>query len=340
MTAPSGAVASPKGWWPLRLPSLLVVVLWIIVVALGVTAMMRVFAWDALQPFAVADALTIAIYLPAWGVVVVAGLGRRPGLGAAALCICLAQVVFLAPEFLASQPVPPWAVTAKSIKLFDANVYYHNPSMAGFAAAIASSNPQLVTLEEATPQNQARLQAAGAFTALPFRLTVDELNPFSFEVASAFPLSKPHIISAFGQPYLVQTRITTPSGAVELWVVHTEAPVSGDFEHWRFELATLADQVRSFRGAPLLITGDFNATWGNQGFRNLLRTGLVDAAAARGDALDMTWSQTMGVIPPLARIDHILTGPRLAARSIESVPGPGSDHRSLEATIALHPAPR
>jgi endonuclease/exonuclease/phosphatase family metal-dependent hydrolase len=43
----------------------------------------------------------------------------------------------------------------------------------------------------------------------------------------------------------------------------------------------------------------------------------------------------MFVLPPLLRIDHIVTGPGVVVTSIHSEPGPGSDHRALLARVVL-----
>jgi endonuclease/exonuclease/phosphatase (EEP) superfamily protein YafD len=84
----------------------------------------------------------------------------------------------------------------------------------------------------------------------------------------------------------------------------------------------------------MLMVGDFNATWGNSGFAALLHDGLTDGAAARGQATDMTWPSG-AVVPPFVRIDHVLTGARLAVTQITSKPGFGSDHHYLLAAVAI-----
>ena len=43
------------------------------------------------------------------------------------------------------------------------------------------------------------------------------------------------------------------------------------------------------------------------------------------------------VVPPFVRIDHVLTGARLAVTQITTGPGSGSDHRYLPAA-RRHPA--
>ena len=49
----------------------------------------------------------------------------------------------------------------------------------------------------------------------------------------------------------------------------------------------------------------------------------------------MTWSQRTAPVPPLIRIDHVLTGRNVVVTSIRTEPGPGSDHRALATIISL-----
>jgi hypothetical protein len=41
------------------------------------------------------------------------------------------------------------------------------------------------------------------------------------------------------------------------------------------------------------------------------------------------------LVPPFARIDHVLTGTRLAVTQIDAKPGFGTDHRYLFAEVAI-----
>ena len=107
------------------------------------------------------------------------------------------------------------------------------------------------------------------------------------------------------------------------------------FAEWQGQLALIARLVRAHGPTGLLVVGDFNATWGTRGFRTILDTGLTDAAAARGHPFAMTWLQTGFPLPEFVRIDHVLTGGRVAVTRIATGPGPGSDHRDLHATVAF-----
>lgn len=322
-----------RGW---RLRNGIAIALWVVVAALAVVVVMRLVAWDDFEVFAILNCLTAFVYLPAWIVVVVAGLSRRLFLAGAALLIVAAQLTFLLPELSAAQPVPAWAAQTPTLRIMDANVYNENRSMAGYASRISTVRPQLVTMEEANPIDVAQLKMAGALADLPYQFEVKRYDPFAFFVASRYPLSGTRVVYLYGRPLIVQTTLELPWGQQSLWVVHTIAPLSASFSQWQGQLALIGRLLRARGPKGLLIVGDFNATWGSRGFRGILDAGVTDAAAARGRALDMTWSQIMSFLPPLVRIDHVLTGPSLAVTQIRTGNGPGSDHRDLIATVAFH----
>ncbi len=317
------------------LPILLTIPLWVATGLLAVVAVMRLVAWDDYEPFAVLNTVTAFVFLPTWIVLIVAAVGRRFVLAGAALLIGVAQVIFLLPELTAAEPVPTWASRSLHIALLDANVYSGNSSMAGYAKEISETRPQLVTMEEANPVDVVQLERAGVLNDLPYRFEVKRYDPAAFFIASRYPLGHTSVVSYYGRPLIVETTLELPTGPQNLWVVHTIAPLPSSFTDWQGMLSTIARRVEARGPDGLLVVGDFNATWGNKGFRQILGDGMTDAAAARGQPFDMTWSQIKPVIPPIVRIDHILTGPGVAVTQIRTDVGPGSDHRDLIATVAF-----
>jgi endonuclease/exonuclease/phosphatase (EEP) superfamily protein YafD len=251
--------------------------------------------------------------------------------------VVVAQISFLIPELTAAESVPHWAATAPTIRLFDANVYDQNPSMAGYAAEIKAFKPQLVTLEEAITPDETELANGGALAGLPYRFQVKRDDPKAFLVASKYPLSGEHVVYYDYFPLIVQATVHLPTGTFSLWVVHTTAPVPGSYAQWKGQLSEVAHLVKARGLSKLLVVGDFNATWNNKGFRSILDTGVLDGAAARGHAFAMTWSQKLGPIPPLVRIDHLLTGTGVAVTKIPTGHGPGSGDRAEMATVAFRP---
>lgn len=317
---------------------------WLIAGALLVIVFFRLVAWDDFQLFAQADALGPILYLPAWVVGVAAVATRKWFLLGACLIVVAAQLAFGLPELTAAEPVPADAAHAFKIRLLDANVYQANPSMAGYAAQIHAYRPDLVTLEEASPDDRAQLERAGAFRGLPHIYEVSITGSSrAFVIASRYPLGQSSVSSLYGGfngglPFLVRTSLRLSGVTIPLWVVHTTAPVNPHWQNWNSELEQIDQMLQARNPAPLLMVGDFNATWGNRWFRAILDTGLTDAAAARGEPFDMTWSQEFFLLPPLFRFDHVLTNASLAVTTIQSHPGPGSDHRELQATVAVLPS--
>ena len=161
--------------------------LWVLVAILALVVVMRLVAWDDYEVFAILNCLTAFVYLPAWAVVVVAGLGRRFFLVAAALVVVVAQLTFLLPELAAAHPVPAWVARAPTIRILDANVYNENRSMSGYASQILTVRPQLLTMEEANPNDVSQLRRAGVLTSLPYQFEVDRYDPFAFSRSLALP---------------------------------------------------------------------------------------------------------------------------------------------------------
>ncbi len=170
---------------------------------------------------------------------------------------------------------------------------------------------------------------------LPYVFEVSRYDSRAFLIASKYRLSGSTVVYYDGLPLIVETTIHLPSGAQPLWVVHTAAPVHDSFAEWQNDAAFIARSVKDRGPQNLLLVGDFNSTWGNKGFRSILDEGMTDGAAARGQALDMTWSQLLHPLPPFVRIDHVLTGPGVAVTTIRTDDGVGSDHRDVLATVAF-----
>ena len=208
--------------------------------------------------------------------------------------------------------------------------------MAGYVSQIEEVHPQLVTMEEATPPDVAQLERSGALASLPYRIEIKRYDPSAFFIASRYPVVGENVVYDYLRPLVVQITLELPSGPQRLWVVHTIAPLPSSFSQWKGQLSTIGRLVRTGGASGLLLLGDFNATWGNKGFRALLDAGLTDGAAARGEPLAMTWSQTKPLLPPLVRIDHVLTGSGVAVTAIRTDVGTGSDHRDVIATVAFH----
>ena len=312
---------------------------WSIVAVLGIVALLRLVGWDSLQPLIVLNALTPVVYLPAWAVAAAALVARRWWLAVAAAVVVAAQVAFVVPELSAAAPAPTWSRHAPVVRVFDANVDQSLQFQAGYVRAIEQDHPDVVTLEEFTPRALRSMAASGVLESFPYRCAAPAYGAVGFLIVSRLRLTGCRVRNEIWgdniwTAYMMEATLWSPGGPVALRVVHTLAPLPASWREWSAALADVSRSVRADGAGHMLMVGDFNATWGNKEFVALLRDGLTDGAAARGKAIDMTWPNG-AVVPPFARIDHILTGARLAVTEIAAKPGFGSDHRMLIASVAI-----
>jgi endonuclease/exonuclease/phosphatase (EEP) superfamily protein YafD len=312
---------------------------WLIVVGLGLVVFVRIVAWDRWPFFAEIDAAVEVLFLPAWLVLLGSLLGKRWWLCGAAVVICAAQVVYVAPELLASSAIPAAVRSEPTIRLFDANVDQSNSSMAGYITQLRSYHPDVLAMEETVPDDDVQLKAAGVLATLPYQYEISCCGSRGFIIASHYPLRDIRVSSYQGLQYLIRSSLVLPNRTINFWVVHTTAPTNPSVSDWNQELDGIYNQLESIHPRPLLMVGDFNASWGSRGFHAILSTGLIDAAAARGDPLAFTWSQDLPILPPAIRIDHVLTAGPVTVTQIATHPGPGSDHRDITATVATASMP-
>jgi endonuclease/exonuclease/phosphatase family metal-dependent hydrolase len=81
-----------------------------------------------------------------------------------------------------------------------------------------------------------------------------------------------------------------------------------------------------------LVLGDLNATSDHEELEALAEAGLRDTAVLANAGWQPTWPADL---VPLAALDHVLVGPRLAALSSGTVAVQGSDHDAVIAQLAL-----
>ncbi len=83
-----------------------------------------------------------------------------------------------------------------------------------------------------------------------------------------------------------------------------------------------------------MVVGDLNATRWSAGFAPLIGAGLRDSAT--GSGWQPTWPAGLGALG--VPIDHVLHSPDLRVVSRAVPAWPGSDHRAVQAVLALTPA--
>jgi endonuclease/exonuclease/phosphatase (EEP) superfamily protein YafD len=228
-------------------------------------------------------------------------------------------------------PSPAGALPA--LRLFSANVHYGNRDLGRIGREIGAAAPDLVALQEIDPDGAAGLQRSGVLARFPYAVTELRNNPFGVGLWSRFPIADSQVQDVLGVA-VIKATILVGSHRLQLYTVHTVAPLGDDRVRWQAQLRWIEEEIRHERG-PLVVAGDFNATRYHPSFRRLLSERLGDAHERRGRGWATTWPRDRWPLPPLMRLDHVLVSPDIGVRSVREGLGQGSDHRPIIVELVL-----
>ncbi|TDC36506.1 endonuclease/exonuclease/phosphatase family protein [Micromonospora sp. 15K316] len=312
------------------------VLCWLAVLPGAIWAALRLIGLDRgplVQALAFTPYVAAASLLPL--VLAVALRRRRPALVAAMATVALVGVV--APRAL---PSAPPSATGPTVRLLTANLLAGAADPQTLVELVRANRVDVLAVQEFTPDAQAALDRLGLDRLLPYRqLDARDGTPGS-GLYARFPISDGGVRGNRGGWGFTQAygTIAVPGAPpVRVESAHPSAPYAPDqVGHWRADLA--AQPPATPNGMLRILAGDFNATLDHGPLRALLRTGYVDAADATGQGLTGTWGPYDGDLIPPVTIDHVLVDHRIAARSVDVLGVPGSDHRAVLATLSL-PAP-
>lgn len=224
-----------------------------------------------------------------------------------------------------------------ALRVMAQNLEYGRADAGDVVRAVRDGGVDLLLTVETTPEAVDRLRAAGLAEALPHEALDPAPHTAGVAVWSRHPLGAHERIPGF-ELGVLRTAMEGPTGPVTVVAVHPIAPV--------FDAATAvgeADRLRGYLGglqgaAPLVVGGDFNATWDHTRFRGLRGLGYVDSVSGGGDGWVPTWPVGRRY-PPLIGIDHVLARGALGVGDTRTVAVAGTDHLGVTATVRL-PAAR
>ena len=236
---------------------------------------------------------------------------------------------------LASDPAAADAETV-IIRFLTLNALVGRASPAAIVSQVRQLQPDVLAVQELTPELAGSLAEAGLPELLPF----SRLNPGPSSTGiglwSRRPLSQ--------LPPVPGTRSTMPRAQLDVgWpititVVHPPAPLRGGQPGWQQDMDRLLTALTGTTGQQM-VAGDFNASRDHGAFRRLLAAHLIDCAdaAQRRPWPGFTWPANRR-FPPVMRLDHILvTRAGVMVRETRTVAIPGTDHLGVLAVIALRP---
>jgi endonuclease/exonuclease/phosphatase (EEP) superfamily protein YafD len=321
--APRWAVLKKAGPYPL---------LWLAVIPLALSAIVRVLGLDgetALAPvmtvtpwLAVAALMVLGVTVAVenWAASIVAGVS-----------LAMLAAVVLPRAFGGREEAPKGAET---LTVLSANVYVGQANAGALMDLVRRIRPDVLTLQETTPNFVRRLRRAGIERVLPESDLVVR--------AQDVPKGRPGIGVFADRPIrrlprdvhssVLPFELSLPGGKeVRMVDVHPLTPSFNQLDRWR---GTLAGLPATGVGTPWVLVGDFNATLDQSALRDVLNRGYRDAADVSGDGLEMTWPNNRW-FPPLVTIDHVLADERLGISGYGVEDLAGSDHRAIWAEVFL-----
>jgi endonuclease/exonuclease/phosphatase (EEP) superfamily protein YafD len=255
---------------------------------------------------------------------------RAPAAVAALAAVCLGAAVL--PRQFQFGDGTVSADGRLTVNVLAANVHEGGASPVGFIRLVDELRPDIVTIEEFTPRFGRELAAAGLGSRLPHHLLDPEPRARGTAIYSRFPLRR--LPTAPFLFRMTRARAVLPGGrGLRIVAVHPIPPRHAGWTHeWEEVLSTLPS---GGKGTPWLLAGDFNATFDQTPFRELVVRGYRDAGEVAGKGLDATFPANGALLPPPITIDHILADERFGIVEYEVEPLPDSDHHAIFAELTL-----
>ena len=245
------------------------------------------------------------------------------------------HVVWLLPSYVGTSGQGRPDVTVLSL-----NTRFGLADPGAVAALVERERPDVIVLEEAGPTAMAALAdegIGGPGSRWPHEAGYPLEGISGTVVLSAFPLGEQERIEIDTGAYRIPVLAPKPFTLIAL---HTTQPLY-DVGQWREDFGHLVAAARSAQGA-LVVAGDFNATLDHGPMRELLATGLHDAAREANSGWQPTWpssnARPVAGLPvpwPVMAIDHVLVSKELAAISTSVEKVRGTDHLALVARLQL-----
>ena len=212
---------------------------------------------------------------------------------------------------------------AGNLRVVEQNLYAGNTTPSAIAASLASTDADVIGVEEVTDSTAAALKTALS-SKYPYMIRVSTLELWSKDRLGSWT----SVDIGLSWTRALHTTVQTPNGSVSLYLAHLDS--------FRFDsdttrdvgIADLGTAVRADPNKRILLLGDLNTASTDRHFGEL--SPLVDAQRYAA-GLGFTWPSPV----PLVRLDHIMVG-GIAVTNSWTFPGPGSDHRGTAATLEVN----
>jgi len=288
-------------------------------------ALARTLGLDATHPFVGLMSFTPYVALTSPLPLIAALLLRRRLTAAVAGLAAVALALAVAPRALAGGEPD---ARGPRLTVMTANLFEGRGDPRALMDLVRRYHVDVLSVQELTPGELARLDAAGADALLPGRVVEPRDGAAGTGLLSRLPLRS--VASADAGDH-AQPAAALP-GSVVITAVHPAPPVSRAREDgWAHALDALPGAEPS---TLRILAGDFNATLDHRALRGVLGRGYADSADRAGVGLRATWPALPRRSLPIT-IDHVLVDRRIRVEAVHVAAVPGSDHRAVVVALRL-----
>jgi endonuclease/exonuclease/phosphatase (EEP) superfamily protein YafD len=307
----------------------------------AIPTLSRLSGYDTLTPLP--QLVAFAPY--ATGVTaLVLGVGvvlRSRWIPTAATVLLAAQVALVLPRFLPNAAAQAPASAPGQLRVMTVNLFAGQADTAALAASIRRNAPDILALEEITPEVTEALDQAGLAQLLPYRMPHPEWSVSGVSLYSRLPLREQGMLdepTTFAMPWVT---VEVAGRTVRVIAIHTFPPLLGRVQDWSRDMGVVRREAGRPQADAQIMLGDFNATMDHALFRDLLDTGLTDVHDALGRGIVRTWPAEGSAVPliplnvPLVHLDHVLMSSQVKAVAVHEEAIPGTDHRAVIAELRV-----
>lgn len=242
------------------------------------------------------------------------------------LLACL-NYAFVLPLYL-GRPEPS---SEKTVRTMLMNLNASNGSTNLVFNAIRAANPDVLLLEEVTPEWAADLSALDV--SFPYRVARPRNDCFGIMLLSKLPLSNEEIVAIgrAGVPSILAT-VHLPAGEISLIGTHPVPPIGGEYSRDRNRQLAALPAVVQHQDHPVLLIGDLNTSpWSVYFSRLLTDSGLQNSMKGFGFQPSWPAGNRLLQIP----LDHVLHSPDMVIHNRRVGNDVGSDHYPVIVDFSL-----
>lgn len=298
---------------------------------LGAVALVSTVVRVELRPV-----VLLAGWAPVWiGVAlvgaVVAAVARQWSAQALCMAVCVLGAWLLGPLHVAGSATPD----GPTLTVMQANVKRGQSDSAALVGTVRDRGVDVLAVQELTDETITGFAAAGMAELLPHRIEISHgPGGLGGGIYSRYPLSNARELDGYLSSNIVADVDVGLREPVAVLAVHPAPAYLFPAPMWAAELRGIGAEFEALADRDNVIAaGDYNASWPQRQYRDLLVDGYTDAADQVGAGLVPTMPAHRWY-PAVTGIDRIITRGAVAT-SLERITIAGSDHHGLIAVVHL-----